>query len=171
MVQIIDKREKDMSKKEKLRLEIMRTIAVGRGFNLRDNSRDYNFSIESNFSKVADFLLKRFNISFKDDNDETTYWPEKELKWPDKKEIIRTPNEKQTMKSPLNKELNPMDGSIEAQEIEKSLSVDAIDNDKEVKTEKDIKKEDQKKYINKKNKKEDNNSGGEKINEGGEEEF
>lgn len=77
---LIEKKEKEMSPEEHLELEVMRSLAVGRGFNLRDTSVDFDFREGSNFSRMARCLLKRFNITFKEKADEKKMWPESEVR-------------------------------------------------------------------------------------------
>jgi len=83
-MQLLDSNERTMTKEEKLKLEVMRTIISSKGFNIRDTKLDFNFRNVSGVSRMANFLLKRFNISFKDKKEETAFWPESELNWPGK---------------------------------------------------------------------------------------
>lgn len=78
-MQLIEKREKDMSLEEKTKLEILRTIAAAKGYNLRDSSSDFDFSKSGKSYKIAEFLLNRFNILFKNKDEEKIYWPEKDV--------------------------------------------------------------------------------------------
>ena len=82
MSQLIDKREKDMSLEEKIKLEIMRSLAAAKGYNLRAAQADFNFRSGSNANKMATQLMERFKIEFKNSKEAKVFWPEKELKWP-----------------------------------------------------------------------------------------
>ena len=94
---LIDKKEKEMTADEHLVLEVMRSLAVGRGFNLRDTQVDYDFRDGSNFSKMANCLLKRFNVTFKEKSDEKKMWPESEVKYTPVEEVVQTKKEKETL--------------------------------------------------------------------------
>lgn len=83
-MQLIDKRESEMSPEEKLKLELIRTLAAGRGFNLRQPGARFDFRNGSNFGKMADFILSRFAIEFKNEKEAGYLWPEEDLEWPNK---------------------------------------------------------------------------------------
>jgi hypothetical protein len=84
-MQQIDRPEKDMTKSERVQLEMKRTLAVKvMGINLRDPNKPYNFSSTSNgtLTKIVDALISRFDISFKDPADENRFWvPAEDLKY------------------------------------------------------------------------------------------
>lgn len=78
-MQLIEKREKDMSLDEKVKLELLRTIAASKGYNLRDASSDFDFSKSGRSYKIVEFITNRFNVSFKNKEEEKIYWPEKDV--------------------------------------------------------------------------------------------
>lgn len=92
---LINKKEKDMNEQERLELEIMRTLAVGRGFNLRNTKVDFDFRDGSNFSKMAKYLLKRFDISFRDKADEKKLWNESETRFIQEPQFVPPPRKKE----------------------------------------------------------------------------
>jgi len=114
MAQLINSREKGMSKEEKLKLELMRTLAAGKGFNLREQTVDFNFRTGSNFSKMADFLLKRFDINFKNKGEENVFWPESDLKWDGKTEAKQ---EKKTEEKPQKDVIAEQTGQTEGIDV------------------------------------------------------
>jgi len=81
MAQLIEKPEKVMSKEEKLELEIMRTLAAGKGHNLRDASKTLKLCKGSTAMAMADALMKRFKIDFKDEKEYNLFWPSKDLNY------------------------------------------------------------------------------------------
>jgi hypothetical protein len=84
-MQILDKRERDMTADEKLALEVMRTFAAAKmakmGISLRHPGVDLDFRVTSNFSAFAHALLKRFNVTYKKPDEAKVWWPESDLRW------------------------------------------------------------------------------------------
>ena len=63
---LLSKKENEMNEEEKLKLEIMKTVAVAKGFEIGNNSKfDLDFREGSSAEKISRFLLAKFNISFK----------------------------------------------------------------------------------------------------------
>jgi len=118
-MQFIDRDEKKMKPEEKLKLEIMRTIISGKGFNLRDEKLDFNFTERSNTARIASFLMKRFDMSYKDKSEGTAFWPEKDLSWPGKAEAEaeRASEKKEESDVSVNPEEPDVTGKPEEEEV------------------------------------------------------
>jgi hypothetical protein len=64
-MQLLDKNENLMNDQEKLKLDLMRTMAFGKGYNLEDKNVQFDFKEGSNFERVAQAILNRFDIKLK----------------------------------------------------------------------------------------------------------
>ena len=133
MSQLISKREKDMSLEEKIKLEVMRTLAAAKGYNLRAVKTDFNFRTGSNADKMAVQLMERFEIKFKDPKDAKIFWPEKELKWPSKPEVDALPPVQRKASAAEESAMNSAPGELApdtaGKDIEDSLN-DEIEKSK-----------------------------------------
>ncbi len=62
---LLSKKENEMTKEDFLKLEIMKTIAVAKGYDLKNEKFDLDFRQGSAFEKAARFLMVKFDISQK----------------------------------------------------------------------------------------------------------
>lgn len=63
---LLSKKENELNKEEKLKIEIMKVIAIAKGYEISENSKfDLDFRDGSSFEKTAKLLLFKFDISYK----------------------------------------------------------------------------------------------------------
>lgn len=65
MILLSKKNENELNEQEKLKLEIMKTIANAKGYNPEDKKINLDFRDGSTFEKAARFLIARFDIKYK----------------------------------------------------------------------------------------------------------
>ena len=120
---LLDKREREMDKEEKIKLELMRTLIVCKGYNLRDAGVDFDFRTGSNAEKTATMLLKRFDISFKNEKEAGIHWSEKEVSLPKQRDVPVETEEEPEVEEPKADEdttdIDPTDG-VEERKARKS---------------------------------------------------
>ena len=128
-MQLIDKREKEMEPEDKIRLEMMRTMTSAKGYNLRAQGVDFDFMKGSNAFKMADALIQRFDIKFKDKKEEKIYWPEKDISYPSKKKEEVAPVQQEQPQQNVRQEA-PRTGNV-LDDIDNSEVSDEILENKE----------------------------------------
>jgi len=62
---LLTKKENELTKKEELKLEIMKALAFGKGYNADNPDIELDFRDGSNFENTANLLVLRFEISLK----------------------------------------------------------------------------------------------------------
>lgn len=65
---LLSKKEKELKKEDRLKLEIMKTLAIAKGYDPKDDKITLDFRDGSAFEKASRFLTAKFNISLKKGN-------------------------------------------------------------------------------------------------------
>lgn len=81
-----NKKPEELMGGEKLKYEIMKAIALGKGINVSDPNISLNFTSGSNFSKAANILMARFDIKLKKEFEEKRI-PEKKIEREDEEDL------------------------------------------------------------------------------------
>jgi hypothetical protein len=74
-----DKKIENLNEEEKLKFEIMKTIAISKGIDTNDSNMDVDFRSGSNFFRTASILLAKFDIKIKKRNEEVRFEKEPEV--------------------------------------------------------------------------------------------
>lgn len=84
-MQLISKKEKDMTTEEKTKLELMRSLYVlFYGARLYDETEEFDLTFNSKMSARADMIFERFNVSLKNQNEVKMSHPDELVVFPGK---------------------------------------------------------------------------------------
>jgi len=62
---LLSKKENELNEEEKLKIEIMKTIAAAKGYDVESKTVNIDFRSGSAFEKASRFLLAKFDIKLK----------------------------------------------------------------------------------------------------------
>lgn len=75
---LLSKKENELTKDEELKVEIMKTLAMAKGYDFKDDKLDLDFRDGSGFEKAARFLVAKFDIVQKKKKENKVVIKEKE---------------------------------------------------------------------------------------------
>lgn len=81
-MQFLNRNEKIMTQEEKIKLDLTRILVVAQGVNIRDINQDINLTDTAPSAIIADLILRKFNLSYKNQEDSKIFFPEKDTSWP-----------------------------------------------------------------------------------------
>jgi len=151
-MQVLSKREREMNLEEKTKLDFIRTwIIAEHGFNFRTSTDNIDLTDRCNKALLLDIILRKFNISYRNNNDVKNCFPENLTIYPGHKdynecmaqiEQKRDSNKNVLMdfKNGRLKLLNSMEELMRKKEVNESKSIEKEIENEDEKIEKEDKK-------------------------------
>lgn len=82
-MQLLSKREADMTPEEKVKLDLARIILIGKGLNLRSASDHFDLTNGSRVMRTVEMIFKKVKVAgFRDPEDAQSMLPEHSASWP-----------------------------------------------------------------------------------------